>query len=282
MRVGHTLFVAVVAGALAPTVHSAQPYQPAYDQFGGYGTETLDERVARLEKRLSSETMMEMLNRMDQLQTEVLKIRGEMEELSHALETVKKQQKAMFMDLDQRLQSGAGAATPAEPPVAQGQEEPAAASDAASMEQPVVPAPASTRSAPAPAGDEKGRQAAYQKAFNILKDGKYPEAAKEFKNFLASYPSGEYADNATYWLGETYYVNRDFAAAREAFRKVTKDFPQSNKVSDSLLKMGFIEYDTGQWAKARELLNDVLKRFPDTSAAKLAEKRLAKMRQEGH
>lgn len=95
MRLSQTMIAAMVTGALAPAVHAAQPYQPPYDQFGGYGTETLDERVARLEKRVSSETMMELLNRMDRLQNELLKMRGEMEELSHALQTVKKQQKDM-------------------------------------------------------------------------------------------------------------------------------------------------------------------------------------------
>ena len=49
-----------------------------------------------------------------------------------------------------------------------------------------------------------------------------------------------------------------------------------------MLKLGYIEYDASQWGKAREQLNDVIKQFPGSSAAKLAEKRLAKMKQEGH
>ncbi|CAL1241856.1 tol-pal system protein YbgF [Candidatus Methylocalor cossyra] len=124
------------------------------------------------------------------------------------------------------------------------------------------------------------RQAAYEKAFKTLKEGRYAEAIRDFKNFIAAYPSGENTDNAYYWLAEAYNVNRDFPAARDTFRKLVKDFPHSPKVPDAYLKLGFIEYETGQYAAARDLLNDVIKRYPNTSAAKLAEKRLERMRQE--
>ena len=282
MRTGK---VAVLLGGLTvvPAAIPAQQYEQPYDQAGGYGTETLDERVARLEKRLSGETMAEMLNRMDQLQRDVLKLHGQIEELDHALETVKKQQKDMYLDLEQRLQGGAGASAGSQQPQESAEAPPSSSEESAPQPAPSsAPPSASQRPTTEASGDAAGRQAAYQKAFNTLKDGKYSDAIKEFKGFLAAYPSGEYVDNATYWLAEAYYVNRDFSAARQAFRKVVREFPQSAKVSDALLKTGFIEYETGQWSKAREILNDVAKRYPDTSAAKLAEKRLAKMKQEGH
>jgi tol-pal system protein YbgF len=276
---------------------AARDYDPSYDQIGGYGAGTLDERVAKLEKRLSGEAMMEMLNRMEQLQTDVLRLRGEVEELNHALDTVKQQQKAMYSDLEQRLQGGATPATPApedaqSPPEAAASpagESPVAPPAGASTPSSVAPPPApiapapppKPAAAPPPVDAGAARQAAYQKGLNLLKDGKYPESVREFKSFLAAYPSGENSDNAQYWLGEAYYVLRDFTAAREAYRKLVRDFPQSAKVADAQLKLGYIEYDTGQWAKARELLSQVVKIYPGTGAATQASKRLAKMKQEG-
>ncbi|MGX2041100.1 tol-pal system protein YbgF [Methylocaldum sp. MU1018] len=261
-----SLFLGSLYGAAACAQQYDQIYDRRYDQNQtGYGVPTLEERVSQLEKRLSGNTLMEMFNRMEQLQGEVLKLRGEMEELSHKLEVAQQQQRDMYTDLDQRMQQlSAGAAAPA-----------AAPSDAG-LTVPAGPAPQT----PAPAADSGNRQAAYQKAFGILKEGKYPEAIKEFKSFVAAYPTGEYADNAHYWLAEAYYVSRDFNASRDTFRKVIKDFPQSSKVPDALLKLGFIEYDTGQKANAKELLTEVVKRYPDSSAAKMAEKRLDKLRQE--
>jgi tol-pal system protein YbgF len=230
---------------------------------------------------LSGNTLIEMSNRLEKLQAEVLRLRGQVEELSHNLERTQKQQRDMYTDLDQRLPKP-GAAAPAPP-----------APEAGAAPQPPIPGEGQVGSAAPPAGaapapppappvDPAVRQAAYQKAFNTLKEGKYTDAIKEFKSFVAAYPSGEFTDNAYYWLAEAYYVNRDFSAARDNFRKVVKEFPQSAKVADAYLKLGFIEYENGQYTAAKELLNDVVKRYPGTSAAKMAEKRLERMRQEKH
>jgi tol-pal system protein YbgF len=274
------VFTLLVSGVLYGTVACAQQYDQIYDRRydqtqAGYGVPTLEERVAQLEKRVSGNTLIEMFNRMEQLQAEVLKLRGENEELTHRLEELKKQQQAMYTDLDQRMQQlSAGGSGVSQIAPDQGTSPDLSVPTESTASQ--VPA----QSAPVSPGDPGNRQAAYQKAFNTLKEGKYPEAVKEFKSFIAAYPTGEYADNAHYWLAEAYYVSRDFNASRDVFRKVIKDFPQSSKVPDALLKIGFIEYETGQKANAKELLTEVVKRYPDSSAAKLAEKRLDKLRQE--
>ena len=318
---------ALLLAALSTTLAWAAPgdYDPAYDQGGGYGAATLDERVAKLEKKLSGDSQAELLNHVQQLQIDIQRLRGEVESLSHQLDTAKRQQKEQYLDLDHRLQA---LATPAPPPeqAANSTETPPAEPEAAEpaptllqipapTPQPVTPPPVApvTTAPPAPtpafaapppesgkqpppvlgvspraltpavpSAESPARQAAYQKGFNLMKDGKYTEAAKELKNFLAVYPRGELSDNAAYWLAEAYYVNRDLAAARESFHKVVKDFPQAVKVSDAQLKLGYIDYETGQWAAARDSLGEVIKHYPDSSAAKLAQKRLDKMKQEGH
>jgi tol-pal system protein YbgF len=280
MHLKKPVFTLLFFGSLYGSIACAQQYDQMYDRRydqtqTGYGVPTLEERVSQLEKRLSGNTLIEMFNRMEQLQAEVLKLRGENEELAHQIEGLKKQQRDMYTDLDQRMQqlSSAGFAAPQTPLDQYASSDGAASNGSAGSQAPVQQPPATP-------GDPGNRQAAYQKAFNILKEGKYPEAIKEFKNFIAAYPSGEYTDNAHYWLAEAYYVSRDFDASRNIFRKVIKDFPQSSKVPDALLKIGFIEYETGQTANAKELLTEVVKRYPDSSAAKMAEKRLDKIRLE--
>ena len=271
--------VALPSWAAGP---NARGYDSPYD-VSAYGAATLDERVAKLEKRLSSETIMEMSNRIEQLQGEVLKLHGNIEELTHKLDTLKKQQKDMYTDFDQRLQGGAGAnagATPS-PEVSQQGDVPSESSNPPPISTPAPRVVATPTPMPVSASDG-GRQTAYDKAFNLLREGKYPESAREFKRFLSAYPSGENVDTALYWMGEAYYVLRDFPASRDAFRKLVKDHPDSAKQADAMLKMAYIEYDTGQWVRARELLTDTSKRYPGSSAAKLAEKKLAKMKQEGH
>ncbi|MDF9393815.1 MULTISPECIES: tol-pal system protein YbgF [Methylococcus] len=270
--------------SLAIPVWAEQGYG-AYDA-GGYGAETLDERVAKLEKKLSGQVLMDLNTQIERLQRELAKTRGQLEEVNHKLETLKSQQQAMYTDLDQRIRQGGGSppAAPADGVAADAQdagaEEAGTGGETRTAAATPAPAPTSRPVAPPPASDGAAREAAYQRAFGTLKDGRFAEAIKEFKSFTARYPSGDYADNGQYWLGEAYYVNRDFSSAKDAFQKLIRNFPQSTKVPDAALKLAYIESDTGQIASARQMLNDVIKRYPGSSAAKQAEKRLQKMQQE--
>ncbi|MGH8477524.1 MAG: tol-pal system protein YbgF, partial [Methylococcales bacterium] len=90
------------------------------------------------------------------------------------------------------------------------------------------------------------------------------------------------ADNAQYWLGETYYVKRDFDAARSNFGQVMEKYPTSNKIPDAILKLGFIEYETANWKSAREILNSLIEQYPASNAAQLAQDRLNRMKKEKH
>ena len=74
---------------------------------------------------------------------------------------------------------------------------------------------AQVQSPAASAADEK---AAYDQAFQALKELRYADAAEEFQSFLDQYPNSEYADNAQYWLGESYYVTRNYDIALTAFQ----------------------------------------------------------------
>ena len=247
---------------------------PAFPLFGAdesYATvANLIERVERLEKRGTA--MMELASQNEQLRGEVQSLRGDVEELNHRIETLSKQQHDMYLDLEKRLNPSAAAA--GEETSAEAGEE---AGDAGKPDAPVAApnAPASK------AGAEEVR-AAYQKAFDALKETRYKEAIALFKQFLANYSGREYADNAQYWLGEAYHVTKDFPAAREAFRKLIDTYPQSAKLPDAWLKLGLIDYDTQQWASARKVFGEVKTRFPNSKAASAADSRLQKMKQEGH
>ena len=62
----------------------------------------------------------------------------------------------------------------------------------------------------AAAASPEAEKAAYDQAFQSLKDMSYADAAEQFQDFLTFYPGSQYADNAQYWLGESYYVTRNY------------------------------------------------------------------------
>jgi len=226
-----------------------------------------------------------LLERLEQLEREMRQMRGELEEMGHQMEGVKRRQRELYLDLDRRLRElELGAAAPrAAAPAPEAPGTPAAGAATA----PAAPAPSGEQPAPAsptaaPALPTAAERQAYDEAFELLKQGRYDRSIEAFGRFLSTYPESTYADNAQYWLGEANYVSRKYEAAAQEFQKVMDNYPDSSKVPDAMLKLGFTQYELKNWQRARELLERVTREHPDTTAASLARTRLQRMRTEGH
>lgn len=214
----------------------------------------LDTRLLRIERVLSNQSLLDLSQRIEATQVEMRELRGRLEEIQHNLNRTQEQQRELYADVDRRLSSLEGG----------GMQPDGAAASAGGL--------------PIPQGDDRAN---YQAAFDMLKDGKYAEAISGFKQYLANFPNGTLADNAQYWLGEAHYVTRDYTQALRDFRTVLEKYPESRKTPDALLKIGYCNYELKNWGEARAALNQVVQRFPDTTAARLASQRLAKLEAEG-
>ena len=135
---------------------------------------------------------------------------------------------------------------------------------------------------PSPETTAGGEREAYKTAFDLLKDRRYGEAQKAFRDLLARYPQGQYADNARYWLAESSYSNRDFPSALMEFETLVSQYPQSPKIAGALLKIGYIQFEQQNWPAARAALEGVVKRYPESTEARLAKSRLDRMTKDGH
>ncbi|NKI35499.1 tol-pal system protein YbgF [Wenzhouxiangella sp. XN79A] len=122
---------------------------------------------------------------------------------------------------------------------------------------------------------------AYDQAFLALRETRYADAAEGFDRFLQDHPQSSLAPNALYWLGEVYYVTRDFETALGQFNDLLERYPGSGKEPDALLKIGFSHYELEHWIEARAALQQVAEQFPGTNYSRLAENRLRTMRLEG-
>ena len=123
--------------------------------------------------------------------------------------------------------------------------------------------------------DEESR---YSEAFNLLKQGQHDKAVDRFRAFLQQYPGSQYADNAQYWLGESFYAKRKFKTAIKEYKKLLSQYPDSGKASHAQLKIGYCYDELGEKDFAQGELEDLIARYPGTSAASLAEERLALIR----
>ena len=280
MRMRASAFAAACAVALALVGCATSPEEdPVQIKLND-----LETRLARIERVVSNNSLLDISNQMGNLQAELRSMHNDIDVLNHGLDTSRKQQRDLYADLDQRLKalesrSGASAGSA-----------PGGSSPSGPPGSTVLPAGASGAAAAAGAGaggpPASGAGAAdtvsYQAAFGLLKSNQYDQAIQAFQSFLSTYPASPLADNAQYWLGEAYYVNRSFAEALAAFQKVIDKYPQSRKVPDALLKVGYCDYELKQFKAAKDALTQVQTTYGDTPAARLAEQRLEKMASENH
>jgi len=259
---------------------------------------SLEKRLARLERLLENQTLVDLMTRIDSLQDAVQQLVGQVEEQTYNMEQLQKRQRDLYLDIDRRLReletarSNTTASMPATGSSVFAGTMPGAAETAAGAgsatamaSSAIAGAAAGNTASAAPSGatadvDPQEERAAYQRAFNLLKEGRYDLAVAAFKTFVQTYPQGHFVDNAQYWLGEANYVQRNFKVALSEFEKVVKDHPTSPKRADALLKMGYTYQELGQADMARKALNNVVTNYPNTTAASLAQKRLQDLKQQ--
>ena len=121
----------------------------------------------------------------------------------------------------------------------------------------------------------QGKAALYAAAYQTFKNGHYTKAREAFQDFLENYPTGEYSDNAQFWIGECYVFEKKYDKAILEYEKVTKKFPSSNKVPYALLKQGISFQNLGDKISAKLLLQQVINYYPNTSQARIARSKLA-------
>lgn len=116
---------------------------------------------------------------------------------------------------------------------------------------------------------------AYTAAYLALKSGRFEEASKGFNAQLDSYPKGEYADQAWYWLGESRLAQQSTDHALHAFKYVADHYPESVKHAAALLKLGQLSEMSGDEAAAVNYYNRLLKEHAEGTLAEQAREALA-------
>jgi tol-pal system protein YbgF len=103
----------------------------------------------------------------------------------------------------------------------------------------------------------------YEHAFGLLRQANYPDAEAALRTFLERHPDDLLAGNATYWLGETYYVRGNYQQAALTFADGYQKYPNSGKAPDNLLKLGMALGELGKTADACVALGQLRKQFPN-------------------
>lgn len=210
----------------------------------------------------------ELFLQLQQLQDEVSRLRGMLEEQQYEVRRLKQESLERYQDIDSRLSAAASASSLS-------QNTSSAAGSAGAVAAGQSAAQVSTNAGPA---DPEKEKLYYDAAFDLVKAKDFDKASQAFGAFLRKYPNSQYAGNAQYWLGEVNLAKGDLQGAGQAFARVSQNYPKHSKVPDSLYKLADVERRLGNTGKAKSALQQVIAQYPGTSAAQLAQRDLQNLR----
>ena len=212
----------------------------------------LQARVLKLETSDAQHTSatLDLQSQLDELKTELRKLRGQNEELAHGLQDAEKREKDFYVDLDARLRRFES-------------------SDNALLLS------ANTANAALDPNDPAVEDRAFEAAYAAIKAGKNANALKAFQEFLKKYPESVHLPNALYWLAVSQFGLQDNQSALATYDKLLATYPTAPKAADAMVNKAICLQDLKQAAAAKKTLKQVIVKYPNTAAADKAQKMLA-------
>jgi len=138
---------------------------------------------------------------------------------------------------------------------------------------PVDPtAPAQPAAPPSTAGLSPQRM--WDSAFADYTSGQWTLAVLGFEQYLKAFPKSEQADDAQFYIGETYSLDGKFDEAVAAYDKVIANYPSGDAVPGAYYKRGLALARLGETDRARESWQAVVQKFPGTDIGNLAKQAL--------
>ncbi|HEY3461315.1 MAG TPA: YbgF trimerization domain-containing protein, partial [Casimicrobiaceae bacterium] len=192
----------------------------------------IEDRLAAMDQQLKSGGIADLANQMQVLQSEIAKLRGQVEVVTYELEQSQKRQRDLYVDLDTRMRKleSAAAAAAAEkaaaanaananggenataPPSANAAPPGSAATPPNAPPAAAMPPPGPVAALPPVRNSQDGvaEQRAYDAALDLFKRGDYGGAITAFSSFVKTYPRSQLASSAQFWLGSAQYAKRDY------------------------------------------------------------------------
>lgn len=240
--------------APAQSMIPVQPMVPLAQQSTPVSTD-INGRVARLEQQVNYLQQMKLPQKLTQLQQAIADLRGLIDVQGQQLKQLENQQRNLYSDLNQRLSS--------------------LSNKSGDMSVKATDVAVVDSSAANTASAEETKS--YHSAFALITGKKYTEAISALNDYLRKYPSGQFAPNAHYWLGELYIIAGDNDNAIEQFNLVVNNYGDSCKAADALLKLAEIAFNGTRFDQAKEYWQTIIKKYPNCSAARVATVQLQKL-----
>jgi len=210
----------------------------------------LQETVGVLNTKVSTQKLVDILNKLDELQNQINQLNGEVETLKQNQQEYKKTQDALGQSLQQQVQSsqkGDGAA------------------------------PAATEAAPPPAANTTpATDDNLKPALQKIKSRNFPQAIKDLKNIISTSDNPETVARASYYLSVAYAANGQYKDAIAVGRKFVADYPDNDNVPDAMRTIYISQNQLRMKKSAINTANLLIKEYPGSDAAKKVKKEMGK------
>ena len=220
----------------------------------------LDARITKLEQALSSaeadkeqfvRSTLDLQMQLEAVNTDLRKLHGQNEELVHSLQDAEKRQKDFYIDLDTRLRRiEAG-------------------------ESATVNSSARADGSKDVSTDPLGENRAFEAAYTFYKAENYQSAASAFGDFLKAYPQSVHEANVDYWMGNSYFLLKDYKNCLNSYETLVSKFPDHPRAAEAMLNIAECQLELKNKTAAKKTLKQLISQFPGSDASDKAKKRLA-------
>ena len=120
--------------------------------------------------------------------------------------------------------------------------------------------------------------ASYRDAIVLFGRNRMADARAAFQKVFDADPRGDLADNALFWIGETYFSTGHYTDAMRFYERVAKEYSDQNKAPDALFKLAMAYEKTSDLQLAKKTLEEVIRRYPYSSPAASAKAELKRIK----
>jgi tol-pal system protein YbgF len=114
----------------------------------------------------------------------------------------------------------------------------------------------------------------YRTALQAMGDKQFDKAIQLFRSFVRKYPRSQMADDASYWIGESYYAQRKYYEAILSYNDVLRDYERGDRAPAALLRQASAFAELGNKIDARVTLQTLIRKYPNTAEAEQAKETL--------
>ncbi len=185
------------------------------------------------------------------------RVREDMEDRLKTLEARRKNQEEKIKELEDRLRAP-------EPKMPEPVSKPVEPEKSASTKE----------TATEQKGSSTGMGDLYRDAYETYHRGDLQGARRKFEAFLKQYPNTELSDNAQFWIGETYYLKKDYERAILEYEKAIVKYPEGDKIPAAIFKQALSFLEVNDKTNAKNLFRRVIEKYPRSDQAEMAKRRL--------